>query len=315
MKKFVTFLMLSLALTACDKLSKADKAMKSVNEMNDKVDHTNNTMDGMAYDMRLAFPMQALQEQANYDIVEPIAFKLAPWAKKVAQYITIPDLLDLCESQFHEIDDGAISASVDKDGKTVNLTPDQIAKLNNQKRVIIGYTSMIAGFLPDDKVEQLRLEANRGAYSDTAVKLLTLRYSFIKDFLFDSLRMDKTFTNADQAKKAFEQLAEADKVAQMDNHGFLHYESKGLVKLNDGDDDPNYNVTVDHDELVSQWNRLLNKINNDQPTGGLGLGQTSLEQNQQKAADAQELQSLKSQIQAKLDYWAKHPQVKATTQP
>ncbi len=303
MKNIFLLLTLSLSLIACDKLKKAEEGLKDVKAMGAKMDTMNDSMNQMAYDQRLALPLKELMNQEYYDLVDPIPFDLAAWADGLAKYITVQDLVKFADLQFLSIDDATFRKKMNEDGKEIPFTLQDKVKMNNRKSVVVSYLSIIASVLPAKTVDGLIEEARSGAYSDAAIKLLMLRYSFIKDFQFDSAKMGKSFTNMAMAQAAFDELEKADQIARLDRKGELHFETKGLVKLTENSDDPNYNIRIDHDELKSQWRRLLRKLENDQPVGRLGLGLTPAELDNHKTGAAQKLETLKTKVQSKLDFW------------
>jgi hypothetical protein len=312
MKNIFLLLTLSLSLIACDKLEKADKAMKSVGNMDRKMDTMNDNMKGMAYDLRLGVSLQNYMDQQNYDLVDPIAFKLAPWAKTVADNVKIKDLVELARAEFLAIDSGKVQKAVDDQGQNIPYTVQEKARLNNQKRVIVNFLEQIAGLLPESTTALLIKEAQEGAYAPTAKKLLMLRYEFIVDFQFGVVKMEESFTNIAMAQSAFDELNKADFLARIDVNHELAFKTSGLKRLTDSDDekDPNYDWQINSEDLKSSWSVLLNRLDSDiQPAPGgetkAGLGLTAVQRHNQNVNAAQRIQGLKAQIQAKLDYWNK----------
>ena len=303
MKNILLLLTLSVSLIGCDMLHKADKAMDAVQATGPKMDETNANMNKMKHDQCLALTIDGLSKAEYQDMVNPIAFKVAPWAKGFAECAELKDLVEFSELQLLSVDDGTFRKEVDNSGKEYPYSVQDKVKMNNQKLVIISGLSQIAGQLPAPLVEQLIEEARNGASSHTAIKLLMLRYSFVKDFQFDSARMGKTFTNVAMAEKAFAELEKADFIARLDRKGELSFVTKGLVKVTENSEDPNIVIQIDHDELKGQWRRLLRKIDADQPVAKLELGQNEAQLNAQRAASAQKLSELKAKVQEKIDYW------------
>lgn len=301
MKNIFLLITLSLSLIACDKLDKADKSMDAVQKMNKKMDDMNGNMTEMKRKMSLGVSFQNYAEQQNYDIVDPIPLKLTPWAQTVADNVTVLELVQYAQGEFLLINNGKTLKTVNETGERVPFTMQEKAKLNDQKKLRVGFLEMIAGLLPASTTEGLIVEARVGAYAPTARKLLMLRYAFIKDFQFGTAKMDETFLNVAMAQSAFDELDKADYLARRDTNNDFVFETSGLKKLSDDEEDPNYHWHIDRDDLKSAWSTLLNRLDSDmQSEVGTSVGSN------QSVHSAEKIQSLKSQIQTRLEYWNKN---------
>jgi hypothetical protein len=289
---------------ACDKLEKADKSMKAVQDMNKKMDETNGQMSEMKRLLAIGDSLHNYGQVQNYDIVDPIPLKLGPWAKTIAENMNKLELVQFAQTELKLVNEGKTLKNVNDDGERIPFTTQEKAKLNDQKRLRVTFLEMIAGFLPAGITDQLIQEAKNGAFAPTARKILMLRYAFIKDFEFSSAKMGETFLNVAMAQAAFDELDKADYLARVDVDNTYVFETTGLKRITNSEDeeDPNYHWSIDREDLKSSWSALLNRLDTDMQATENGAGAAK----PRDVTQARHIESLKSQIQARLEFWNKN---------
>ncbi|HEX7675193.1 MAG TPA: hypothetical protein VF412_13545 [Bdellovibrio sp.] len=276
--KALTAASLCLALAACD----AQDAIRSTKEIPEKMDQTNQNMANMlgemkktttgVHDQSLLIPLENLLKEENHDSLSPVPFKLMPYGKKFAEAASASDLMDLTYLWLKEVDESLPAKDVDDSGNEIPYTKKEIAHINNEKIAHIVALQVIAGFTPQETVDEIVQanivgagpDANR-RFEQTALSFLMLRTMFIRDVLLNESLLASPLDNVGKVEESMKYAKQVDYIARLrfadkiafKTHGLLADNGQGLPE----DEQPQEQLSKD--VAAKLWRSIYDKAQAD----------------------------------------------------
>lgn len=266
-------------LTGCD----VEDAIKGTKEVPAKIDATNNNMNRMldemkkttagVHDQSLLIPMENLIKEENHDALAPVPFKLMPYGKKFAEAATAAELIDLTYLWLKEVDESMPAKSIDEaTGAELPYTKRDIAHINNEKIARLTALQVIAGFTPQNTVNEIVAAnivgvADQGSrrFEQTAYAFLMLRVMFIRDVLLQESLLSLPLDNVGKVEESIKYASQIDSIARYRFANKVEFKSRGLVDEN-GRQMPEDMQPAEKLELnvaATLWNRIYTKAQAD----------------------------------------------------
>ncbi|MFM6928314.1 MAG: hypothetical protein ACKOX6_07610 [Bdellovibrio sp.] len=248
MKKYLNLIyacILCCGLTACD----VEDAIKGTKEVPAKIDATNGNMNRMldemkkttagVHDQSLLIPMENLIKEENHDSLAPVPFKLMPFGKKFAEAATAAELMDLTYLWLKEVDESMPAKAIDEaTGEELSYTKREIAHINNEKIARLTALQVIAGFTPQQIVNEIVAKNIVGAsdqgsrrFEQTAYAFLMLRVMFIRDVLLQESLLASPLDNVGKVEEAIKYAVQIDSIARYRFANQVEFKSRGLVDV------------------------------------------------------------------------------------
>jgi hypothetical protein len=203
---------LFLGLSGCDALD-ALKATKEMNgkmdgmntkmeSMNNKMESMNNKMDSTNQSMQktvdgvhgqeLLLPLENMLTTESLEYIVPVPTALMPFAKKFAEAATPAELMDLTLIWLNQINNVTPLGNVDTTGNAKDMSDEEFNSLRKHRIGKAMALAAIAGFTPQNVVEQIIVEnvKHSSRHLPTAFKFLALRAFFIKEVLLEKSLLD-----------------------------------------------------------------------------------------------------------------------------
>lgn len=292
-------------LTGCDAIDamKATKEMKSAtNSMNQKMDKTNKGIEETNESIRLQkliLSKNDMLDDKNTADLEPVALGMIAGAKKFGEAATTEELIEYTRVLLLKIKDQKPDESLKgPDGK---YPANIIAEYDHKKLVDLNQIFTIAGFCPEDKIQQIITEQiyGGGLYQRTAYIFLMARVQFLGTYLQETLLAEPM----DTVKIMNETIV---RLGAIDS--ILKTPFKNKVKME-------INTFLGRDPIVASlydetgamddswnapklWKKVMKRFDQDLKDGNIVTGSSV------KATDLQnEIARLKATVQNYLDSW------------
>lgn len=328
MKKYLYLIYactLCCGLTACD----VEDAIKGTKEVPAKIDATNGNMNRMldemkkttagVHDQSLLIPMENLIKEENHDALAPVPFKLMPFGKKFAEAATATELMDLTYLWLKEVDESMPAKAIDDStGEELPYTKREIARINNEKIARLTALQVIAGFTPQQTVNEIVAKNIVGVndqgsrrFEQTAYAFLMLRVMFIRDVLLQESLLASPLDNVGKVEEAIKYAIQIDSIARYRFANKVEFKSRGLVDAT-GRQLPEDMQPAEKMELSVAsvlWGKIYDKAQADLRIVQREVGSNSQED---KAIYDQELKRSLEDLSILSDYvqsWASVPQV------
>jgi hypothetical protein len=244
MKQVLCIALTSLMLVGCgmaDMPKKMDDSNKKMDEMGHKMDQTNRQMEDMVQRMdhtnggidkqSKLIPFENMLKSENTENLSPIPTRLMPFGKELALVISADDMVELTYLWLKEIDEVFPAHKMDANGNEVPYTQDEIDKINHDKLARLVGLQIIAGFLPQNVVNDMITKQvyTGGRYEDTVYTILMLRVQFIRDVMLDASLMAAPLNNAGKIAQAVEYNKNIDFVAKLPFAAKISLKTKGFI--------------------------------------------------------------------------------------
>lgn len=209
MKNILMLSLVLLTLCGCDamdalkatksmdgKMDSMNQKMDQMGEMNSKMSKMNDgmqkTVDGI-HSQELLIPLENMIKAETIEYLFPVPTSLMPYAKKFSESASSQELVELTYLWLKHINEITPVPDIDKEGNPVDLTLEKTNAFRKQRIGKALALAAIAGFTPQETVEELVKEQIVGGtrHRKTALKFLALRAFFIKDILLEKSLLEE----------------------------------------------------------------------------------------------------------------------------
>jgi len=234
--------LLVASVAACD----LQKALDGTKQVPEKMDQTNANMRKMldemkttnkgVHDQSLLIPLENLIKEENHDSLSPVPFKLMPYGKKFAEAATSEELIELTYLWLKEVDESLPAKEINEKGEEVPYTHKQVQKINTQKLAKLTALQVIAGFTPQEVVQEMihnyiiggDYEGGR-RFEETAYSFLMLRTIFIRDVLLKESVLATSMDNIGKLEEAMKYAKKVDAIARLRFADKIQFKTHGLI--------------------------------------------------------------------------------------
>ena len=301
MKSTILFLIAtSLLTTGCNAIkaldSTANTMPNTMSSMNAKMDQTNKGIQSTNESVRLQKLILAKDDMLkpeNTRDLEPVALGMIAGAKKFGEAATSEELIEFTYVLLKEI----------REQKPADEpTNDVKAAYDHDKMIKLSQILTIAGFTPEEKIDQIIDEQiyGSGLYIDEAYAFLMARSMFLGTYLGESLlanpiktirKMDETIIRLGSIDKILK-LPFKDKI-RMDVVGFIVREPINVSLFDEAG-----NISDDSWNAPKMWKKVMRAFDRDLKDGN-PVSTTEAKKNASQA----KIDQMKSQVQSYLDSW------------
>ncbi|WP_374029539.1 hypothetical protein [Bdellovibrio bacteriovorus] len=318
MMKFTMAGVLMLSLSGCD----VKEAIDGTKQVPGKMDQMNANMKKMmdemqttnkgVHDQSLLIPMENLLKEENHDTLAPVPFKLMPFGKKFAEAATSEELIELTYLWLKEVDEAMPAKDVDDDGNEVAYTKKQIQKINTYKLAKLTALQVIAGFTPQDTVQEIiqhyvvsNYKDGGRRFEDTAYAFLMLRTMFIRDVLLKESILSTSIDNVGKLEEAMKYIKKIDAIARLRFSEKIQFKSRGLVD-NSGRqlaDDMQPQEKFDRAVASNLWLSLREKAQEQMRVEQRNVGENPEEDHSLLQKEQQRLRYNMQLLEQAIEYW------------
>lgn len=305
------------------------KVMDSANSIPPKLDDTNgkmtgmnNTMVGMDKNMngmnstmgdmkkgidstnesvrlqKLILAKNDMLDDKNTRDLEPVALGMVAGAKKFGEAATTEELIEYTRVLLLKIKDQKPDDSLKVNGK---FPASVIADYDHRKMVDLNQIFTIAGFCPQEKVDQIindEIYAG-GLYQRTAYAFLMARVLFTGTYLQETLLAEPMDT-VKIMKETVTRLGAIDSILKLPFKSKIALNVAGFIGQ-DAIEISLYDATGAMDDSWNApklWNKVLKRFDQDLKDGNIVQGSSS-----KSSAVAEEIATLKATVQTYIDSW------------
>lgn len=309
MKKFSLIIAVAIALVGCDAID----AIHATKEMNGKMDEMNASTEKLAEGVHLqslVIPINELLKSDSFLKLSPFPTTIVLYAKPFAEEARPKELVELTYLWLKEIDEVLPEKDFDSEGnpypENTVCTGECLSRLNQTRREKIGKLmtlQAVAGFTPQSTVDALiRTQIyGDGRYYEAAMKLLMLRFVFIRDILLDNSLLNQNLDKIGEVEEAVKYMGQLDDLARLPFAEQIQLTTRGVMK-------PYLNAEYALDaetqaQLGTRWRLLKLKAQSEMKfekrslTGDSGHDQRILDEARQKMSRA--LNTIETHIR----YW------------
>ncbi|MGZ3775422.1 MAG: hypothetical protein ACXVCN_16980, partial [Bdellovibrio sp.] len=238
-----------LALCGCDamdalkatknmdtKMDSMNHKMDQMGEMNTKMSKMNDgmqkTVDGI-HSQELLIPLENMIKAETVEYLYPVPTSLMPYAKKFAEAASTQDLVELTYLWLKHINEITPVQNIDKDGKPVDLTLEQTNALRKQRIGKALALAAVAGFTPQETVEQVVREHIIGGtrHRKTALKFLALRAFFIKDILLEKSLLEELMDEVGKLEDSIKYMNQLEYMISLPFANLISVRTTGLSEV------------------------------------------------------------------------------------
>lgn len=300
-----SLLALTVVLSGCDAIDamKATKDMKSAtNAMNEKMDATNKGISETNDSVRMQKMVLALNDMLdskNTQDLEPVALGMVAGAEEFGKAATNEQTIKYVYKLLLEIKDVRPNEDLkDANGK---YPADIVAAYDHTKMIKLSQIFTIAGFYPQDKVEQLIEDQiyGGGRYQRTTYIFLMARVQFLGTYLQETL-----FAEPMDTVKAMEDLIT--RLGAIDS--ILKAPFKEKVKMNIDTFIERAPITAalydEEGKMEDSWNapklwkKVMKRFDQDLKDGNIVMGSRA-----NSSAVKNQISDLKATVQNYIDSW------------
>lgn len=267
MKKVLCIAALGLLFAGCgmiDMPAKMDKTNENMEKMINNMDHTNAGID----DQRQLIPFENMLKEENSENLSPIPTRLMPFGKKLAEAIPAQDFVELAYLWLKEVDEVFPAHKLDANGDEIPYTQPEIEKINHDKLARLVGLQIIAGFLPQQRVNEMIEQQvyTAGRYEDTVYTILMLRVQFTRDVLLDASLLSAPLDNAGKVAQAVEYNKNIDFIAKLKFARKIGLKTKGFLPT-----DLSPVEAFDTGIALKNWQRIQRSAERDCDIGTRGV--------------------------------------------
>lgn len=317
-KVFLSGILL-FSLAACD----LQEALDGTKKVPGKMDETNANMKKMleemqvtnkgVHDQSLLIPLENLIKEENQDTLVPVPFKLMPFGKKFAEAATPEELIELTYLWIKEVDEALPNKDIDEaTGEEIPFTKRQIHKINIQKIAKLTALQVIAGFTPQEVVQEViqryivgqNHEGGR-RFEETAYSFLMLRTMFIRDVLLKESLLATSIDNVGKLEEAMKYIKKVDAIARLRFADKIQFKSRGLIGF-DGKqlpEDMQPQEQLDRQVAMQMWNSIYEKAQSQMRMDERNVGQDQTDDRRLLEEEKKRLQYNLQLIEQNIQYW------------
>ncbi len=307
MKRLIGLMSICALIQGCDAMKALDvtanKLPATMEQMNQKMDSTVKGIsetNSAVREQKMGAYLDLMFRDENTQDLEPVALGMIPGAIKLGEVITAKEAVELTSLFVNEIHDQRPSAEDAND-------PAVIKKYDHQKMAKFSAIVTIAGFLPDEKVDQIINDQiiNSGLYIDEAYTFLMARVFFLGTFVNEKIlanpinsieKMNDAITkieSIDKILKLYLKDPVFKKLIKMDIDGFLKRDAISVSLYSDDGNfaDPNWSTP-------KLWKKVLKAFDRDLKAVNLLAAPQD-----QKDEALKKINLMKARVQANLDSW------------
>jgi len=315
MKNILLIAVLSMSAFSCEMLD----AVKSVNSMPNQMNGMNANMTDMKNKMAELEMDRNLDNEDKFDYNAPISFGQLGDAKLFGEYVTQEHLLGWFFKEYETVEMTTIhdykgnwqlcDRQKDENGNVVEVNcryTDGAITFEKNKFRKKSLMLMVAGLLPQSKVEDLiPVVQNEQEYTDTARRILAMRYKFITELLMSNKYTSDTLRVLGEMEQAIVYLKQAEYISNLNFANSIKYSITSFTIF--GDEDarnsssianqsginlPNQNeeMVVDPTMIRADWEYLSEAFEKNLKIGSYAANED------QKVAQRQRMLSVKSEI-------------------
>lgn len=272
MKTIMIILMISAS--ACSAIKDMDNISHNMNSMNQRIDNMSKNIDSMngsvggmssslgstskgihSQSLMIAMDEMLKPENTKYiTLTNANIIPMIPYAKALAEIATADELVGIAFIWMAEIN----NATTDSFSPSKQLRDS----IDLGKWIKLNALQAVSGFIPEQTVHEM-VESqitNDGMYKNFVYTILTLRYSFIKDYLLGQPINSDRFEYPIQYTTSLDYL---DSLSYLNDKQFNDKLTFKLFGFYDTDNAGlNQIVTVDQ-SISDYYNTLFNKLNNE----------------------------------------------------
>lgn len=240
-----------VGLTGCglvDMPAKMDKTNENMGKMIEGMGHTNQVVDKQP--KLIAF--ENMLKAENSESLTPVPTRLMPFGEELALDLSALEMVKLAHLWLHEVNEQP-DKKQDANGNDINFTPEEIAKINHDKKVLVTGLEIVAGNLPAARVQEMIAQQVyvSGEYESDVYALLMLRKMFIQDIFIDGDLLANSLDNVGKVEAAVSHNADIDTLAKLPFADRIKFKSVGLIP-----EDANYNETFDRGIALKNWKKI-----------------------------------------------------------
>lgn len=305
MKSALILSSLMFLFAGCDAIDamKATKDMKSAtNSMNEKMDKTNKGIEETNESVRmqkLILSKNDMLDDKNTQDLEPVALGMIAGAKKFGEAATTEELIEYTRVLLLKIKDQKPDESLkNENGK---FPANIVAAYDHKKLVDLNQIYTIAGFCPEEKVQQIIEEQiyGGGLYQRTAYVFLMARVQFLGTYLQETTLAEPLDT-VKIMRETITRLGSIDAILKMPFKEKVKMDINTFIGR-----DPIVASLYDEDGKMEDswnapklWKKVMKRFDQDLKDGNIVMGSSS-----KATAVQQEIVDLKANVQSYLDSW------------
>lgn len=248
-----------LFLSGCgmiDMPSKMDKTNENMEKMIDNMNHTNQGID----DQRQLIPFENMLKPENTENLSPVPTRMMPYGKKLAEAIPAQDFVELAYLWLKEVNEVFPAHKLDASGNEIPYTQDEITQINHDKTAVVIGLQIVAGFLPQERVQEMIQTQVYGAgrYEDTVYTILMLRLQFTRDILLDASLLSQPLDNAGKVAQAVDYNKNIDFIAKLPFASKIGLKTTGFIPAEDSPVEK-----LDTSIALKNWERIQRSAERD----------------------------------------------------
>ena len=233
MKILLTAFALIALTTGCDLVKmpeKMDKMKDLTAGMSDKMDGTNENIRLQ----KLLLTTAEFSKSENFDKLFPIPTGILVPAQKFAESATVDELVKFTYLQLQYVDKITPADRVDINGNKLALTAPEQWNFTLQKATMLQALKAVAGFIPDQVVQQM-VDAEikgRGRFQNTALQILAMRSDFISNVLLGQSALDTEeagFETIGRAKEAVRYQEQVEYILDLPFRKYIMVQTNGIT--------------------------------------------------------------------------------------
>lgn len=256
MKLLITLTIALVAFSSCDKLKKMEEGMDATRA------GIKNTTEGLRK-QKLAEASKLMLDENNRKTLSPIPSNMMSAARAMGEAIFADEVLLWAKNYIIKVNEETFTDTYSwvfdpstEEGQILQ------AKFMLNKAADLQMVTLVAGFLPDNVIEQIVNEqAEQGAYRDVAFAILKLRANFYSDVMLKAgmIDGDKKIETIGQIEKAIEYGEKLDYICKLDFAHLINVKITGFSdKINEAQSKP-----LDPTLAAVTWTKILAKAQSD----------------------------------------------------
>lgn len=287
MRAFALIILVPVAV-GCSKIDKALDMPEKMDNMQEQLLETNESVRLQ----KIGIAKENLEKPENAVILQPIPFGLMAWAKVFAENATTEEISAQTYLYLKEINSAVHGTANNPNGIPEKYTAEEAAAINQREMHRYTISQSIAGLMPDAVTAQLikdQIDVD-GRYKNTALSILMMRFSFIRDVLLKSSLLSDDTTDVGSVEKAVEYVSSMDTIARLPYVSSIKVSAQYLPPIGV------YEESLDAESAKAYMLEMLETIS----TRALAFQQKSTSMSQEQN---QRMKSAVNTINTKTAYW------------
>lgn len=259
MKQVLCIAVLGLFFAGCGMIDMPNKMDKTNDNMEKMINNMNHTNDGIDQQKQL-IPFENMLKPENTANLFPIPTRMMPYGKKLAEAIPAQDFVELAYLWLKEVDEVFPAHKLDANGDEIPYTAEETAQINHDKTAVILALQIVAGFLPQQRIQEMidSQVYGSGRYENTVYTILMLRVQFNRDILLDASLLAKPLDNAGKVAQAVEYNKNIDFIAKLPFAAKIGLKTTGFLPTEDSPVE-----ALDTGIALKNWQRIQRSAERD----------------------------------------------------